>query len=178
MRINVGPATLLFCASTSAALSFDGKLTAEFTAAGDNGQTRLTYYDASCSPTGSAECAITYLWCGSPNDIGFEVRGVSNSVLGNWLVKDGAKATLSSGKHVLTLRATQMITNDMAGGWDLQFDAVSSEGDEDAQTWFAELAAVPEITMSTAKGDDVLPMDGKNGLQLSLFLAACRAVGT
>lgn len=178
MRIHPGLAALLFCASTSSAFPFDGKLTAEFKAASDQGPTRLTYYDASCSPSRSAECAITYLWCGSPNDIGFEVRGVSNTILGDWLLKDGAKATLSSGKHVLTLRPTEMITNDIAGGWDLQFDAVSTEGDEDAQTWFAALATVPEITMSTAKGDDVLPVDGENGRQLSLFLAACRAVGT
>jgi len=70
-----------------------------------------------------------------------------------------------------------MITNDIAGGWDLRFNAVSSEGGEDAETWFAGLDAVPKITMSTAKGDDVLPVDGGNGKQLSLFLAGCRTVG-
>ena len=71
-----------------------------------------------------------------------------------------------------------MITNDIAGGWDLKFNAVSSEGGEEAELWFAGLEAVPKITMSTAKGDDVLPMDGDNGKQLSLFLAACRKVGS
>jgi hypothetical protein len=178
MFTKLGLATLLFGAVTTTSMAFDGKLTTEFRAAGDQGQTTVTYYDSSCTPAGQPECIVTYLWCGSPRDIGFEVKGVPDAVLGNWLVKDGAKATLSSGKHVLSLRPTEMITNDMAGGWDLKFNAVSAEGDEDAQSWFAGLATVPKITMHTAKGDDVLPMDGENGKQLSLFLAACRTEGT
>jgi hypothetical protein len=172
-------ALILFAvaAGITGAFAFDGKLKAAFKAVGEQSPTSLTYYDASCVPAGRPECIVTYLWCDSPQDIGFEVRGVADAVLGRWLVKDGARARLTSEKHVLSLRPTEMITNDMAGGWDLQFNAVSSEGGEDAQSWFAGLAAVPNITMSTANGDDVLPIDGDNGTQLSLFLAACRTVG-
>ncbi|MEO9229040.1 MAG: hypothetical protein ABI216_08865 [Devosia sp.] len=106
------------------------------------------------------------------------MRGVADAVLGKWLVKDGAKATLTSKKRVLLLRPTEMVTSDIAGTWDLKFNAVSTEGGEDAEFWFAGLEAVPEITMSTAKGEDVLPVDGENGTQLSQFLAACRKVGS
>lgn len=179
MRIQLGLLTLAVLAvAATGAIAFDGKLAAEFKAVSDQGPTTLTYYDASCTPKSAPECVVTYLWCDSPRDIGFEVRGVADAVLGKWLVKDGARATLTSKEHVLRLRPTEMITNDIAGGWDLKFNAVSSEGSEDAELWFAGLEAVPNITMSTAKGDNVLPIDGDNGKQLSLFLAACRTVGT
>jgi len=168
---------LTLALATTGSVAFDGKLTAVFKAVSDAGPTTLIYYDAACTPSGAPECVVTYLWCDSPRDIGFEVQGVPNEVLGKWLAKDGARATLTSGEHLLQLRPTEMITNDIAGGWDLKFNAVSSEGDEDAQSWFTGLATVPKITMSTAKGDDVLPMDGDNGKQLSLFLASCRTVG-
>ena len=176
MKLRLLP-LLAVALSSSGAMAFDGKLAAQFTAVSDQAPATLTYYDASCTSGGRAECIVTYLWCDSPSDIGFEVRGVPDAVLGRWLVKDGARATLTSGTHSLPLRPTEKITNDMAGGWDLRFNAVTSEGGEDAQTWFAGLATVPKITMSTAKGNDVLPIDGDNGRQLSLFLAACRTVG-
>jgi hypothetical protein len=171
-------ALMALALSTSGSMAFEGRLIADFKPVSDQGPTTLTYYDASCAPSEAPECIVTYLWCDSPRDIGFEVRGVTDDVLGRWLVKDGARATLTSGSHMLRLRPTEMITNDMAGGWDLKFNAVSSEGGEDAELWFGDLVAVPRITMTTAKGDDVLPMDGNNGKQLTLFLAACRTVGT
>ena len=179
MASKLAPVILLTLAlATTGSVAFDGKLTAVFKAVSDQGPTTLTYYDAACTPSGAPECVVTYLWCDSPRDINFEVRGVADDVLGKWLVKDGARATLTSGKHALQLRPTEMIANDIAGGWDLKFNAVSSEGGEDAEMWFSGLEAVPKITISTAKGDDVLPVEGSNGMQLSLFLAACRTVGT
>lgn len=178
MQVKLGLVTLLVVVGVSTGTqAFEGKLTAKFDAGSDQGPTTLTYYDASCVPGEAPECAVTYLWCDSPRDIGFEVLGVTNEVLGKWLVKDGARATLTSEKHLLRLSPTEMITNEMTGGWDLKFNAVSTKGGEDAEMWFAGLEAVPKITIRTAKGDDVLPTEGDNGKQLSLFLAACRTVG-
>ena len=97
MRILLGPLSLLALAfAATGAVAFDGKLTATFTAVSDQGPTTLSYYDSACAPSGAAECVVTYLWCDSPRDIGFEVRGVADTVLGKWLVKDGARATLTS----------------------------------------------------------------------------------
>ena len=164
-------------AATTGSVAFEGKLAAEFKPVSAEGPTTLTYYKASCKQSARPECVIAYLWCDSPQDIGFEINGVADAVLGKWLVKDGAKATMSSGKHLLALQPTEMIMDDLVGGWDLKFNAISAEGGEDAQSWFVGLDPVPKITISTGKGDDVLPIDGDNGKQLSLFLAACRTVG-
>jgi hypothetical protein len=178
MCIKLGLTALLaLAAATTGSVAFEGKLAAEFKPVSAEGPTTLTYYKASCKQSARPECVIAYLWCDSPQDIGFEINGVADAVLGKWLVKDGAKATMSSGEHLLALQPTEMIMDDMVGGWDLKFNAISAQGGEDAQSWFAGLDPVPKITISTGKGDDVLPIDGDNGKQLSLFLAACRTVG-
>jgi hypothetical protein len=124
----------------------------------------LSYFIEDCG-----ECFVAQFSCGDGGGFALMLPEFDDETLSKWLADNGARGKLHLGSAELELTARQITFSEMSGSWDIEFVAWGSDASS------LEPLAVSEVaTVTTPKGDVVLPAFERDAANARSFIDACQ----
>jgi hypothetical protein len=136
----------------------------------ESGAPNIIFYHPLCDVEAAGDCTVVEFICGDYARLTMWLNDFDDSVLGNWLISNGARSVASVASGSIDFHPYEIAFSELNASWNLKFYAI-----QDPKPWFQKASNDPSITIATGKGPFVVPDSEKGVADLRSFMSSCIA---
>jgi len=136
------------------------------------GSPSIVFYHPLCDVEAARDCAVVEFICGDYARLTMWLNDFDSATLAAWLTANEARSVASTAFGEINFLPYEIFFSDLNASWNLKLYAA-----EDPAPWLQALAGDPKITITTGKGEIVVPDTPEGTAHLRSFAASCGTAG-
>jgi hypothetical protein len=138
----------------------------------ETGAPSIIFYYPLCDVEAAGDCAVVEFICGDYAQLTMWLNDFDDSTLGNWLISSKARSIATAASGSINFHPYEIDFSELNASWNLKFYAI-----QDPKPWLQKLKDDPRVTISTGKGEIVVPQSPEGVINLQTFVASCGTYG-
>lgn len=136
------------------------------------GAPSIIFYHPLCDVEAAGDCAVVEFICGDYARLTMWLNDFDSATLAAWLTTNEARSVATTSFGEINFLPYEILFSDLNASWNIKLYAA-----EDPATWLRALADDPTVTITTGKGDLVVPDSPTGVTDLQAFAASCGSAG-